>query len=61
VLFAIPRTASWMAQWAEMVTDPEQEVVRPRQLYTGSPPRAYVPIERREQLGALETAISGRL
>jgi citrate synthase len=61
VLFAIPRTASWMAQWAEMVTDPEQEVVRPRQLYTGSPLRAYVPIEQREQLGALETAISGRL
>jgi citrate synthase len=61
VLFAIPRTASWMAQWAEMVTDPEQEVVRPRQLYTGAPPRAYVPIEQREQLGALETAISGRL
>jgi hypothetical protein len=44
-----------------MVIDPEQDVVRPRQLYTGAPARAYVPIERREQLGALETAIHGRL
>jgi citrate synthase len=61
VLFAIPRTASWMAQWAEMVIDPEQDVARPRQVYTGSAPRPYVPVEEREQLGALETAIHGRL
>jgi citrate synthase len=61
VLFAIPRTASWMAQWAEMVIDPEQDVARPRQVYTGSAPRPYVPVEQREQLGALETAIHGRL
>jgi citrate synthase len=61
VLFAIPRTASWMAQWAEMVVDPEQDVVRPRQTYVGSPDRPYVPMEQREQLGALETAIHGRL
>jgi citrate synthase len=61
VLFAIPRTASWMAQWAEMVIDPEQDVARPRQVYTGSPLRPYVPVEQREQLGALETAIHGRL
>jgi citrate synthase len=61
VLFAIPRTASWMAQWAEMVIDPEQDVARPRQVYTGLPLRPYVPVEQREQLGALETAIHGRL
>ncbi|HWP67142.1 MAG TPA: citrate/2-methylcitrate synthase [Candidatus Limnocylindria bacterium] len=61
VLFAIPRTASWMAQWAEMVVDPEQDVARPRQIYTGSAPRPYVPLEQRQQLGALETAIHGRL
>src|SRR5262245_61778935 len=61
VLFAIPRTASCMAQWAEMVIDPEQVVARPRQVYAGSPLRPYVPVEQREQLGALETAIHGRL
>jgi citrate synthase len=35
VLFAIPRTAGWMAQWQEMIQDPEQKIVRPRQVYTG--------------------------
>ena len=33
VLFAIPRTSGWMAQWAEMVRDPEQKIARPRQIY----------------------------
>ena len=47
VLFAIPRTAGWMAQWEEMLTDPEQKIARPRQIYIGSPPRDYVPRERR--------------
>jgi len=42
VLFAIPRTAGWMAQWEEMLTDPEQKIARPRQIYTGSAPRDYV-------------------
>jgi citrate synthase len=41
VLFAIPRTAGWMAQWEEMLTDPEQKIARPRQIYTGSPKRDY--------------------
>jgi citrate synthase len=35
VLFAIPRTAGWLAQWQEMITDPEQKISRPRQIYTG--------------------------
>jgi citrate synthase len=48
VLFAIPRTAGWMAQWEEMLTDPEQKIARPRQIYVGSPPRDYVPRERRK-------------
>jgi citrate synthase len=48
VLFAIPRTAGWMAQWEEMLTDPEQKIARPRQIYVGSPPRDYLPRERRK-------------
>ena len=48
VLFAIPRTAGWMAQWEEMLTDPEQKIARPRQIYVGSPQRDYVPQERRK-------------
>jgi citrate synthase len=43
VLFAIPRTAGWLAQWEEMLTDPEQKIARPRQLYVGSARRDYVP------------------
>jgi citrate synthase len=35
VLFAIPRTAGWLAQWLEMLGDPEQKIARPRQIYTG--------------------------
>src|SRR3990170_3239360 len=47
VLFAIPRTAGWMAQWEEMLTDPEQKIARPRQIYTGSPKRDYVSRDKR--------------
>ena len=35
VMFAIPRTVSWLAQWQEMVTDPEQKITRPRQIFVG--------------------------
>ena len=49
VLFAIPRTAGWLAQWAEMVRDPEQKITRPRQLYMGEPPRDYLPIAERPE------------
>jgi citrate synthase len=47
VLFAIPRTAGWMAQWEEMLTDPEQRIARPRQIYTGSPRRDYLARDKR--------------
>jgi citrate synthase len=47
VLFAIPRTAGWIAQWEEMLTDPDQKIARPRQIYVGSGRRDYVPRERR--------------
>jgi len=47
VMFAIPRTSGWLAQWLEMVDDDEQKIARPRQIYTGERDREYVPIERR--------------
>jgi citrate synthase len=47
VLFAIPRTAGWLAQWHEMLSDPEQKIARPRQVFTGPPRRSYVPIGQR--------------
>jgi len=47
VLFAIPRTSGWIAQWEEMLLDPEQKIARPRQVYLGADPRAYVPMELR--------------
>jgi citrate synthase len=48
VLFAIPRTAGWIAQWEEMLNDPDQKIVRPRQIYQGSAPRDYVPRDKRK-------------
>jgi citrate synthase len=48
VIFAIPRTAGWVAQWMEMKDDPEQKISRPRQIYTGARGRDYVPIADRE-------------
>jgi citrate synthase len=47
VLFAIPRTSGWVAQWEEMLLDQEQKIARPRQVYLGSDERDYVPIEKR--------------
>jgi len=47
VLFAIGRTPGWLAQWQEMLTDPDQKIARPRQVYSGSDRRDYVPIELR--------------
>src|SRR3954452_7410983 len=49
VMFAIPRTSGWMAQWLEMVTDDETKIARPRQVYTGPRERDYVPIDKREK------------
>jgi citrate synthase len=46
-MFAIGRTAGWIAQWLEMVMDPEQKIARPRQIYTGDRDRDYVPVDQR--------------
>src|SRR5438105_14811276 len=47
VLFAIPRTAGWIAQWEEMLLDPEQKIARPRQIYKGPKQRDYISREKR--------------
>jgi citrate synthase len=47
VLFAIPRTSGWIAQWEEMLTDPDQKLARPKQVYLGAETRDYVPMEKR--------------
>ena len=47
VLFALARTVGWIAQWKEMIEDPEQKIGRPRQLYIGAGPRDFVPVEKR--------------
>jgi citrate synthase len=47
VMFAIPRTSGWIAQWLELVTDSEQKIARPRQIYTGERGRDYVGIDQR--------------
>ena len=39
VMFAIPRMSGWLAQWQEMLLDPDQKISRPRQIYTGHPER----------------------
>ncbi len=46
-LFALARTVGWVAQWNEMITDPDQKIGRPRQLYTGPTARDYVPVGQR--------------
>src|SRR3954454_162154 len=48
VLFAIPRTAGWIAQWEEMLNDPDQKIARPRQIYLGPAPRDYASKDRRK-------------
>ena len=47
VLFAIPRTSGWIAQWQEMLLDSEQKIARPRQIYLGHDTRSYIPMEHR--------------
>jgi citrate synthase len=47
VLFAIPRTSGWLAQWDEMLRDQDQKIARPRQIYIGAAKRDYVPREKR--------------
>jgi citrate synthase len=50
VLFGIPRTVGWLAQWQEMLQDPDQKIARPRQIYIGEERREFVPITRRAQV-----------
>jgi citrate synthase len=52
VLFAIPRTTGWLAQWQEMLTDPEQKIARPRQVWIGHETRKFVPVEQRATVAA---------
>ena len=47
VLFAIPRTVGWLAQWQEMIEDPEQRIARPRQVFTGPERREFLPLSER--------------
>jgi citrate synthase len=61
VLFAIARTAGWMAQWAELILDDEQKIARPKQIYTGYDERHYVPLDLRRDAGPVETEVSGPL
>ena len=61
VLFAIPRASGWIAQWAEMVTDEEQKISQPRQVYLGEEERHYVPLEKRPPPKVRETAVSDRI
>jgi citrate synthase len=61
VLFAIPRTAGWLAQWEEMVSDPEQKIARPRQVYIGSDTRKWLPIDQRKEPTTREDAVSDQI
>ena len=47
VIFALARTVGWISHWHEMISDPGQKIGRPRQLYTGSPRRDYLPVDKR--------------
>jgi citrate synthase len=51
VMFAIPRTSGWLAQWVEMLEDADQKIARPRQIYLGDRTREYVSIEQRQEHG----------
>ena len=51
VMFAIPRTVGWLAQWQEMLEDPEQKIARPRQIYTGPERREFLTMQERSSAG----------
>jgi len=59
-LFAVSRTVGWLAQWKEMIEDHDQRIARPRQLYTGSPQRDYVPVNKRLSSGDGKPLSSGK-
>lgn len=48
VLFALPRVVGWLAHWYEFLDDPENKIVRPRQIYKGYGKREFVPMDKRE-------------
>ncbi len=52
VMFAIARTVGWVAQWKEMIEDPNQRIGRPRQLYTGATERKFIPLEQRNKVSS---------
>src|SRR5215813_4207854 len=60
VLFAIPRTAGWLAQWAEMLDDPDQKIARPRQVYLGQRAQTYVPLDARNGQSQVATSQGDR-
>jgi citrate synthase len=47
VMFALGRSVGWVAHWREMISDPNQKIARPRQLYVGAPERDYIPVAKR--------------
>jgi citrate synthase len=53
VLFAIPRVSGWLAQWQEMLTDTEQKIARPRQIWTGHETRDFVPLTKRAEIASV--------
>jgi citrate synthase len=61
VLFAIPRTSGWLAQWAEMVRDSEQKIARPRQLYIGEETRHWLPVAQRPEPSSREDAVTEQI
>ena len=60
-LFALARTVGWVAQWNEMIADPEQKIGRPRQLYTGATQRDYVPVRQAPRLSRQRQGEAGAL
>jgi citrate synthase len=56
VLFAIPRTSGWLAQWVELLEDPDQKIARPRQVYLGYRSRDYVSLEQRKVADSIAAA-----
>jgi citrate synthase len=48
-IFAVARTAGWIAHWIEMLTDPEAKLVRPRQLYVGATERSFIRVDERSE------------
>jgi citrate synthase len=47
-IFALARTVGWIAQWNELISDPDQKIGRPRQLFAGAARREYVPLDKRK-------------